>query len=83
MTEEILPVGQSNQVELPPIKLAFVIDGEVADILHTDERLRAIFLSNPKIIDISEKMLNGHIVGPGYVYDENTDTFSDPLEDEE
>jgi hypothetical protein len=32
--------------------LVFVIDGEVADVLHTDERLAAIFLSEPEIIEI-------------------------------
>ena len=40
--------------ELPPVKIAFVIDGEVADVLHTDDRLGAIFLSEPVIIDVSE-----------------------------
>lgn len=41
---------------LPPSKIAFIIDGKVQDILHTDERLAAIFLSNPTIIDISDML---------------------------
>ena len=40
--------------EFPPVKIAFVIDGEVADVLHTDERLGAIFLSQPMIVDVTE-----------------------------
>ena len=40
--------------ELPPVKIAFVIDGEVVDVLHTDERLGAIFLSQPIVVDVSE-----------------------------
>lgn len=40
---------------VPPVKLAFIIDGTVLDVLHTDDRLAAIFLSEPLIIDISDK----------------------------
>lgn len=40
--------------ELPPVKIAFVIDGTVVDVLHTDDRLAAIFLSDPTIVDASE-----------------------------
>lgn len=40
--------------DLPPVKVAFVIDGEVVDILHTDSRLGAIFLSEPLIIDVTD-----------------------------
>ena len=39
--------------QLPPVKIAFVIDGVVADVLHTDERLGAIFLSEPTIVDVT------------------------------
>ena len=44
----------TENIETPPVKLAYIIDGEIVDILHTDERLASIFLSNPIIIDISE-----------------------------
>lgn len=40
--------------DLPPVKIAFVIDGKVVDVLHTDERLAAIFLSTPTIVDVTE-----------------------------
>ena len=43
----------SNQ-QMPPVKLAFVIDGKVLDVLHTDDRLAAIFLSEPEIIDVTD-----------------------------
>lgn len=33
--------------------LAFVLDNEVVDIMLTDDRLAAIFLSNPIIIDVT------------------------------
>jgi len=39
--------------QLPPMKIAFVIDNKVVDILHTDERLAAIMLSNPIILDVT------------------------------
>jgi hypothetical protein len=39
--------------ELPPVKLAFILDGTVVDIIHTDERFAAIFLSNPLVLDVT------------------------------
>ena len=62
--------------QLPPVKIAFVIDGEVVDILHTDERLAAIFTSNPIIKDVTGQLLeNDGVVQVGSTYDQNTDTF--------
>jgi hypothetical protein len=58
-------------------KIAFVIDGEVVDILHTDERLAAILLSEPKLVDITDKIdtegIGSVIVGSSY--NEDSDTF--------
>jgi hypothetical protein len=39
--------------DVPPVTIAFVIDDHVVDMIKTDERLASIFLSNPKIIDIT------------------------------
>jgi hypothetical protein len=33
--------------------LAFIIDGEVVQVMETDERLAAILLSDPIIVDIT------------------------------
>jgi hypothetical protein len=69
-------------METPPIKLAFIIDNEVADILHTDERLAAIFLSNPVILDITEKMENSPgSISPGMIYNPDTQEYSLPEQD--
>jgi hypothetical protein len=63
--------------EIPPIKIAFVLDNEIVDILHTDERLAAIFTSNPIIIDVTNNMIeNGGTAGVGSIYDPETQTFS-------
>jgi len=40
--------------DLPPVRVAFVLDNKVADVLHTDSRLAAIFLSNPVVVDITD-----------------------------
>jgi hypothetical protein len=62
---------------LPPIKIAFVLDNEIVDILHTDERLAAIFTSNPIILDVTDNMIeNGGTAGVGSIYDPETQTFS-------
>ena len=78
MTDNIPEV---NVAELPPIKIAFILDGEVVDILHTDERLAAIFTSNPTIIDVTSLINeNQQSINVGYLYDENTNQFSKPGE---
>lgn len=46
--------------------LAFVLDGEVAEILQTDDRLAAIFLSQPQIVEFDKEKDN---VVSGMKYD--------------
>lgn len=61
---------------LPPVKLAFIIDGEVVDILHTDERLAAIFTSQPLVMDVTDKLeIDSLSVVPGMTYDADLDKF--------
>jgi hypothetical protein len=54
--------------------LAFVIDGEVVQVMGTDERLAAILLSEPIIVDVTG-------VDPTLVtsanFDVTTNTFKD------
>ena len=54
--------------------LAFVIDGEVVQVMGTDERLAAILLSEPAIVDVTG-------VDPALVtsanFDVTTNTFKD------
>ena len=45
--------------------MAFVIDGEVADILQTDDRLAAIFLSQPQIVEFDREK-DGVMAGMKY-----------------
>ena len=45
--------------------LAFVIDVEVADILQTDDRLAAIFLSQPQIVEFDREK-DGVMAGMKY-----------------
>lgn len=64
----------SEEQNLPPVKIAFIIDEEVVDILHTDERLAAIFLSQPIILDVTGE--DGRaICEVGSTYDVATKTF--------
>jgi hypothetical protein len=76
MPEETL--DQQTQSNLPPVKLAFIIENEVADILHTDDRLGAIFTSNPLILNVTERFAS-EPMGVGYTYNPETDTFSEPI----
>jgi hypothetical protein len=45
--QQILP-------EMPPHKIAFIIDGIVQDVLHTEARLAALLLSEPIILDVTD-----------------------------
>lgn len=74
MTEESVPRTMEG---LPPYKIAFVVDGEVADILHTDERLFAIFMSNPVIIDVTAQITaDPESIPVGSLYDVETNLFT-------
>jgi hypothetical protein len=62
---------------LPPVKVAFVIDGTVVDVLHTDERLGSIFLSEPVIVDVTAADMPGGVKArPGDLYDAETGEFT-------
>lgn len=63
--------------QTPPVKVAFIIDNEVVEILHTDERLSAIFLSNPVVKDVTGMLVeNGGDVHLGAAYDPETDAYT-------
>lgn len=64
-----------EQPAIPPNHLALIIDGMVEDIMHTEDRLAAILLSEPVVVEI------GHPDEPtspriGWVYDAATGEFS-------
>jgi hypothetical protein len=69
-----------NNIVLPKIKIAFILDGQVVDILHTHDRLAAILLSEPLIVDITEVKsdANSEIL-PGYTYNATANTFTPPV----
>lgn len=75
-----MTLKERQEANLPPIKIAFVIDGAVVDVLHTDARLAAIFLSEPKIIDVTDKFEEGWPVAVGAIYNEDG-TFTAPEEE--
>jgi hypothetical protein len=65
--------------KLPPYKIAFVIDGEVVDILHVEERLSAVLLSDPTIVDVTALIAaDPQSVNNGFKYNATTNTFSAP-----
>ena len=47
--------------------IAVVIDGEVQEVLNFDERVAAMLLSNPTLVDITE-----HSITSGWEYDGNS-----------
>jgi len=69
-----------NNNNLTPNKLAVIADNVVIDILNTDERLAAILLSQPTVLELTEEYeeVNSRI---GNVYDESTQKFMPPSPD--
>jgi|694.fasta_scaffold87616_4 hypothetical protein len=57
-------------------KVALIIDGEVVDIIYTDDRFASILLSNPLGIDVTERLPSESIL-VGYQYNSQSDTFSE------
>jgi len=57
---------------IPPRRIAFVIDNVIQDVLHTDERLAALFLSDPVMVDISDEP---DTVNIGAMYNPETNSF--------
>ena len=67
-----------TQAQLPPVKIAFINNqSAVVDVLHTEERLASILLSNPLFIDLSGKE-NVDQIEVGWEYDVETGNLSIP-----
>lgn len=59
MTQEVgEDTSAPSEAVMPPKSIAFVIDDEIVDVLYTDERMSAILLSNPIILDLSSAITN-------------------------
>jgi hypothetical protein len=72
--------AQEQEFNIVEKKLAFIVDETVVDVLYTDERLAAIFLSQPQILDVTD---NGESLRAvvGNIYDESTQKFMPPSPD--
>lgn len=79
MTEAYKGMGGSPNTFNHPV-IALVIDNEIVSILNTDERLGAILLSTPQIVDISEAQYNNPAICEGWGYKEGK--FISPMEEE-
>lgn len=64
--------GKAPDISSITQNIAFVIDGRVADIIHCQDKMAAILLSNPEIVLIPE----GKFARPGWEYQDGK--FTDP-----
>ena len=67
-------IGAVENPQMPPKKVALIIDNQVQDMLHTDERLAAIFLSDPIFLDVTDIYDGAPLVG--WTYNPETGTIS-------
>jgi hypothetical protein len=70
-----IAAANNATVDLPPIKVGFVIDGVLVDVLHTDDRLGAIFLSEPTMVDVTNVY---ETLVPKSTYNKATGQFTAP-----
>jgi hypothetical protein len=56
-----------------PMHIALVVDGIVEDIMHCDERLAMLLMSEPVVIEIESDSK----VSVGWAYDEENERFYD------
>jgi len=57
--------------------IAFIIDGEVVDIIKCEDRLAAILLSEPTIVDVTIHNSNSMKAMVGYKYNPATQQLSE------
>jgi hypothetical protein len=62
--------------DMPPFHIALILDGQVKQVMHVDEKMAAVILSNPLIVQTDHPMNGG--AQDGWTYDEDTETFSPP-----
>jgi len=68
--------GPTEEEVIAMSKIALIIDNEVVDVMYCQERLASILLSNPLVLDVSERVLNEQI-SVGYSYNADSDTFTE------
>lgn len=67
------PNPKFSRAKDAPMHLALIIDGIVEDIIHCDERLGFLLLSEPLVIEIEKNYLKVNISD---TYNEETNSFS-------
>lgn len=56
-----------TEKDIAPIKVAFILDNTVIDVMNTDDRWGAIFLSDPIMVDVSDLVKQGKpLIGGAY-----------------
>jgi len=61
-----------------PNHIAFIIDNKIVEIIRTDDRIAAIWLSQPTMVDVTSPEGPGSIAEIGYTYNPETQTFTAP-----
>lgn len=66
------PNPKYSRAKDAPMHLALIIDGIVEDIIHCDERLGYLLMSEPLVIELDNNYLKVNISD---IYDEETQSF--------
>lgn len=66
------PNPKYSRAKDAPMHLALIIDGLVEDIIHCDERLGYLLMSEPLVVELDN---NYYKVNISDIYDEESNTF--------
>jgi hypothetical protein len=66
----------AEQQSALPYHIAYVIDGVVQTVFHVEERMAAILMSNPLVVQCNAPLDNGP--DSGWTYNDSTGEFSKP-----
>lgn len=88
-------MGCGDQVNIEPnadgtlpseshhVQVAFVIDGEVVEVMNTDPHLAAILMSQPEVVDVTGMTKNWHMgsIEAGIRFDGRSGAFFVPRDE--
>jgi hypothetical protein len=67
--------AEAEKIYMPPIRVALIIDNKVEEIIFAEDRLGAILLSEPLMLEIVQERATSEYVAIGDYYDPETDKF--------
>lgn len=73
--QDSIPANPYTNHKSAPMHIAFIVDGIVEDVIHCNDRLGVLLLSDPVIVEIENLDITVN-----WLYNEENNTFTPPEE---